>query len=224
MQNCVLDLFTIMGFCFLISSSVEIYPLTGCSEAVIEFHIELDAPCCADGFMSEHRQPSGSHQCRFPSLFPSPLRCCALGMWAPAGAIEPKVALGTCVPVPLRGGTFTEEPQLPNCPSKLAVLGAERTGSVLGGQAPCHGSRWGWGRAAWGNLLQTPRARGEGRVCSQQPRNGPLSPAPSSTLNGSVMDFKSSVLMSKYAVVTLLLTKLFQPECCSRACNRLTES
>lgn len=128
---------------FLLSSSAVNYPLAGCSEAVTEFHIEFDALCCPDGFMSKHRQPSGSHKRRFPSLLPSPFRCCAPGMWAPAGAIEPEVAFGTFVSVPLRGGTFIEEPQLTNCPSQPILLGSERAGSMLGRQAPCHGSRWG---------------------------------------------------------------------------------
>lgn len=70
----------------------------------------------------------------------------------------------------------------------------------------------------------------EGRLSSQQPQNGSLSSAPSSSLNGSVIDFKMSVPVSECAVALLLLTKLlFWPEWCTYAaepenCNQQTHS
>lgn len=127
-----------------------------------------------DGFLFEHRQPSGHHERRFPSLFPSPFRCCALGTGAPADAIKPKVAFGTSVAVPLRGGTFSRRGRALKVPiqTHFAWHWVNWLRSGPAGAVPPRqmGLREG---STQETLSNHKMPMSEGRVSSQQPRMAP---------------------------------------------------
>lgn len=112
---------------------------------------------------------------------------------------------------PHRGGSFYRRGTARKLPNSFC-LAPSKTGAVPGEQAPCHHSRWGWVKGGIQETLSNHRVHvSEGRVPSQEHRNGSLSSAPGSSLKGSVVDFKTSVIVSKSDIVILFLTKLFQP-------------